>query len=213
MLEGRISRVAPDDYVLNQQKWNTFHRDGQVEHYAEDALGHLARFLGTIANRPTSVLDAGCRVGYCLTKLMELFPSARVVGVDVVPAFVEMSTDTGAEVHNADVCRLPFSDGEFDITFCNQTLEHCYDPTKGLAELCRVTKYGLFVGVPLEGIKTFEANPSHYARSGNPLDWLELFRPHYPQWMVMSCYTITTTGEFGIIAVKPKRKDDDDSPI
>lgn len=42
----------------------------------------------------------------------------------------------------ADICDLPFKDGEFDLVFCNHVLEHIPDDTKAMHELYRVLKPG-----------------------------------------------------------------------
>ena len=42
----------------------------------------------------------------------------------------------------ADICKLPFADNEFDVIFCNHVLEHIPDDTKAMQELYRVLKPG-----------------------------------------------------------------------
>ena len=47
----------------------------------------------------------------------------------------------------ADICNLPFQDGEFDIILCNHVLEHIPDDTKAMQELFRIMApggYGIF---------------------------------------------------------------------
>lgn len=44
----------------------------------------------------------------------------------------------------ADICHLPFKDGEFDVILCNHVLEHIPDDTKAMQELYRVLKSGGF---------------------------------------------------------------------
>jgi len=39
-----------------------------------------------------------------------------------------------------DVCSMPFNDGEFDVVFCFDVLEHLPDSEKALAEMLRVSK-------------------------------------------------------------------------
>ena len=60
----------------------------------------------------------------------------------------------------ADICNLPFKDGEFDIIFCNHVLEHIPDDTKAMQELYRVMKpggWGIFqIPQDLSREKTFE---------------------------------------------------------
>lgn len=47
----------------------------------------------------------------------------------------------------ADICNLPFQDGEFDVILCNHVLEHIPDDTKAMQELFRIMApggYGIF---------------------------------------------------------------------
>lgn len=67
-----------------------------------------------------------------------------------------------AEV-KADICDLPFEDGQFDVILCNHVLEHIPDDRKALSELYRVMKpggWGIFqVPQDLKRAHTF-ADPS-----------------------------------------------------
>lgn len=64
-----------------------------------------------------------------------------------------------AEV-KADICNLPFKDGEFDVILCNHVLEHIPDDTKAMQELYRVLKpngWGIFqIPQDLNRATTFE---------------------------------------------------------
>gem|GEM_PF-4375964 len=44
--------------------------------------GRLRDRLDVLATRPARVLDLGCRTGYQLAALAELYPQARITGVD-----------------------------------------------------------------------------------------------------------------------------------
>ncbi len=64
-----------------------------------------------------------------------------------------------AEV-KADICNLPFKEGEFDVILCNHVLEHIPDDIKAMEELFRVMKpggWGIFqVPQDLNRDRTFE---------------------------------------------------------
>ena len=87
----------------------------------------------------------GCRGGASLEALAREFPGARVVGVDVVPEFVEVALDKGLDARVEDAHKLPFADGEFDWVVCNGTFEHFYNVGKAARELGRVARCGVYV--------------------------------------------------------------------
>jgi SAM-dependent methyltransferase len=105
------------------------------------------------------VLDAGCGGG---RHLCEPF---RMAGVDV--AGVDLKWDDLCKargylslmdgeasgrwvVAQADVTKLPFGDGSFDVVVCSEVLEHIEDNRAAVRELVRVLKPGgdLVVTVP-----------------------------------------------------------------
>ena len=105
------------------------------------------------------VLDAGCGSG------RHLCESFRTPGVDV--AGVDLNRDDLGKakglislmakeqkgrwlVAQADVTKLPFADGSFDVVICSEVLEHIVDNRTAVAELVRVLKPGgdLVVTVP-----------------------------------------------------------------
>ena len=58
----------------------------------------------------------------------------------------------------ADIHNLPFSDNEFDIVLCSETLEHVTDYKKAIQELLRITKKVLIITVPHETEKIVAQN-------------------------------------------------------
>ena len=105
------------------------------------------------------VLDAGCGGG------RHLCESFRTSGVDVAGVDLKwddlckargylnlMAGETSGRwvVSQADVTKLPFADGSFDVVICSEVLEHIVDNRTAVAELVRVLKPGgdLVVTVP-----------------------------------------------------------------
>jgi SAM-dependent methyltransferase len=86
------------------------------------------------------ILDAGCGSGAVLDELARL---GDVAGVDVSPIAVERARARGhLEVLWANVDRLPWPDGSFDLVTCLDVLEHTPDDVSVLKELHRVTRPG-----------------------------------------------------------------------
>jgi ubiquinone/menaquinone biosynthesis C-methylase UbiE len=88
------------------------------------------------------ILDAACGRGYLLNKVMEAYPEAKCVGVDIVPSKQQF------EVIEADLLSLPFEDHVFDTVLCTHALEHIREHKKALNELIRVTRKRLIIVVP-----------------------------------------------------------------
>jgi SAM-dependent methyltransferase len=94
--------------------------------------------------RPRRVLDAGCGTG----DFAALIAAPEVVCVDASPAAVEAARDRGLRAEVADIERLQFDDGAFDLVTCNWVLYHLPDVDAGLAEIARVLRPGgRFVGI------------------------------------------------------------------
>lgn len=95
-----------------------------------------------------AVLDVPCGGGVALRGLG---PEQRVryVAADIAPAMLERTEREArklgleqVELCEADIAKLPFADGEFDLTVSFTGL-HCFpDPHAAVGELARVTKRG-----------------------------------------------------------------------
>ena len=94
------------------------------------------------------MLDAGCGSAYSARILLERrFPKLRYVGADISRAadvaarsFAQKSVD-GAIVQ-ADLMRLPFADGAFDIVFSEGVLHHTPSTRAALAAVARKARKG-----------------------------------------------------------------------
>lgn len=141
--------------------------------YYKEAEDHARGFVNYLLDQdiePASILDAGCRTGMGMAVFQTSLPS-RVVGVDLVPQFVEEAAKIG-DAHVADLSHLPFHDGEFEWIYCSHTLEHCESFFLAFAELKRVATHGLYIVLPLENEELRKRNPSHKRNCGHPAEWL-----------------------------------------
>ena len=93
---------------------------------------------------PQVILDAGCSTGYLLEDLRRAYPSARLLGADLVAGGLRKAHALvpDAELLLADVCALPIEDATVDAAVSANLLEHVPDDVGGLAELHRVLKPG-----------------------------------------------------------------------
>jgi ubiquinone/menaquinone biosynthesis C-methylase UbiE len=98
------------------------------------------------------ILEVGCGRGIALPVLDRLCSPQRLVGLDIDPELlVEAAANlrehgTRAQLVAADVRRMPFADGAFDVIVDFGTLYHIAKPQAASAEIARVlAPGGMFV--------------------------------------------------------------------
>ena len=95
--------------------------------------------------RATSVLDVGCGTGEFTRRAAELFPQARVVGVDLIEEHLALArrlSDPRVVYQQADAFELPFEAGAFDLVVCRHVLQAIPQAPRVLAEMVRVCRPG-----------------------------------------------------------------------
>lgn len=94
------------------------------------------------------VLDAGCGTGEISWRLAELFPRARVLGVDILDTHLDFARSRyqrfGSRLafEQRSVYELGLDDASFDLTVCRHVLHSIPHADRVLAELARVTRPG-----------------------------------------------------------------------
>jgi ubiquinone/menaquinone biosynthesis C-methylase UbiE len=95
-----------------------------------------------------SILDAGCGTGEAASRLAELFPRARVLGVDIIDQHLKLARSRYADLahrlafEHQSVFELTAADRSFDLTVCRHVLHSIPYPDRVIAELVRVTRRG-----------------------------------------------------------------------
>ena len=99
------------------------------------------------ANR--TIVEVGCNEGFVSQALKE--NGALICQpVDYDQAMCDKAKQIfGLEVVQADINKLPFADGSFDIALGCEVLEHIYNPFMGLSELFRVAREKVVITVPV----------------------------------------------------------------
>lgn len=101
---------------------------------------------GLAADLEGLVLDAGCGPNPVVSVLLGRDSRRRIVVLDIGLGTVRLArtkaTDVGVPVLAvvADLEALPFRDGAFDVSVCQDTIEHVPDDRKAVAELARVVR-------------------------------------------------------------------------
>jgi ubiquinone/menaquinone biosynthesis C-methylase UbiE len=94
------------------------------------------------------ILDAGSGTGEIASRLCEVFPHARVTGVDIIDAHLELARARYAALapqlsfEHRSLFDLEFADATFDLSVCRHVLHSIPHPERAIAELARVTKPG-----------------------------------------------------------------------
>jgi ubiquinone/menaquinone biosynthesis C-methylase UbiE len=103
--------------------------------------------------RPERVVEVGAGEGHVTGRLVERFPDADVIGLDLPDeSLTEHWRSAGVPMFYGDATRLPFTDGSIDLVVCLEVLEHVPGPERALAELARVCGGTAVMSVPREPI-------------------------------------------------------------
>jgi ubiquinone/menaquinone biosynthesis C-methylase UbiE len=105
----------------------------------------VADLIRLIPKDGETALDAGALWGYFSEYLSSVYP--RVTALDLQRPTWELP---GVTTVAGDITRLQFPDNSFDLVFCAEVLEHIPDYRKAAAELARVARRHVVIGVPLE---------------------------------------------------------------
>ena len=98
-----------------------------------------------------NVLDAGCGTGEISLRLGQMFPYARILGVDVIDGHLELARARCARLgdrvrfENRSIFALGLPSAEFDLVVCRHVLQAIPHAERALAELVRVTCPGGWV--------------------------------------------------------------------
>ena len=96
-------------------------------------------------------LDVGCGTGALAETVLQQARPRSVTGMDPSAGFVEHArahiTDPRAMFDMADAQALPFPDGSFDATVSGLVVNFLPQPSRGMAEMARVTRPGGAVAV------------------------------------------------------------------
>lgn len=94
------------------------------------------------------VLDAGCGTGEASRRLLEAFPAATVLGVDLLDEHLSRCRAATApfgdraRFENRSIFELGLPDESFDLVLCRHVLQAVPHPERALAEFVRVTRPG-----------------------------------------------------------------------
>jgi ubiquinone/menaquinone biosynthesis C-methylase UbiE len=102
---------------------------------------------------PTTVVEVGAGEGRVTERLVERFPDATVIGLDLLDDDLAGDwDDLGLPMFFGDATRLPFTDGSIDLVVGLEVMEHIPRPDSALQEIERVCRHTTVLSVPREPI-------------------------------------------------------------
>jgi len=120
----------------------------------------------TLPSEPR-ILDAGCGTGEVASRLAQLLPRARVLGVDIIDPHLQLARSRYATLaprltfEHQSVFGLDAADRSFDLTVCRHVIHAIPHPDRVIAELARVTRRGGYLHLIAE-----DYGMLHFQRGG-----------------------------------------------
>jgi ubiquinone/menaquinone biosynthesis C-methylase UbiE len=131
-------------YTATIDAYEDWHVQEGDEHYT--ALRYLAAYFPLLGIE--SVLDVGTGTGRALRWLADRHPEIRAVGVDPVPAMLDVAAGHGIgrdQLVHGHGEKLPFADGSFDAVCELGVLHHVPNPSVVIGEMTRVARRAVFL--------------------------------------------------------------------
>lgn len=105
----------------------------------------LISTLSSIPITPEKVLDIGAGTGYCTSRILELYPSAEIVALDLAEGMImALQSRFSGRTDIVGVCGdaegMPFADQSFDCVFSNLAFQWCHQLEKLFGEIKRILK-------------------------------------------------------------------------
>jgi len=139
--------VADDD-VERFNRWaESYERHPLQRLIFEPIQRTLLEVAASEIPHPQAILDVGCGTGRLLRAAADVFPDARLEGVDAAAEMVRVAQANpraGARItfRIAGAEQLPLGDGLFDLVFSTMTFHHWADQRAGIGEVARVLAPG-----------------------------------------------------------------------
>ena len=145
-----MTAVQPDNVAGNT--YDKYASKNPIEKRMMDGFfGALDRML--IGLQPETVVEIGAGEGRITERLVERFPNATVVGLDLPDTnLADEWDDIDVPMFFGDATRMPFVDRSIDLVIGLEVLEHVPQPERALAEIARVCGGFTILSVPREPI-------------------------------------------------------------
>ena len=137
---------SPDDHstVNWSEDLEEFHEESTRDHPIEVLTRRTMLSLLDALTPTSTIVEVGCSTGYLLEDLRAAYPSASLIGFDLIASGLHKAHAALPDcvVAQADACELPLADGCADAVMSVNLLEHVHDDRRALSEIKRVLRPG-----------------------------------------------------------------------
>jgi ubiquinone/menaquinone biosynthesis C-methylase UbiE len=126
-----------DGSYMDADSYTTWVHEGLAAHRVKQTLQQ-------IPGKPARILDYGCGQGKWTLLLLELFPEAEIVGIDISGVATEKAARKYLHCRFMafDGVRAPLEDSSFDLIFSFHVLEHVLDICSTIEDIARLLRPG-----------------------------------------------------------------------
>lgn len=135
--------------------------------------------------KPHYVLDLGCGTGAFSKQLKQRYPKAQIIGLDLASMMLKQARASQSLFNKwpliqADMMKMPFPSGLFDLVFANQAIHWASPLPDAMREISRVMKAEGCLMLSTLGPDTFRelreawAKVHHYAHTNAFMDMHDL---------------------------------------
>ncbi len=145
-----VNAIQPGNVAGNN--YDKYASQNPIERRMMDGFfGALDRMLAGLD--PKVVVEIGAGEGRITQRLVERFPGATVVGLDLPDTDLADEWDEiDVPMFFGDATRMPFVDASVDLVVGLEVLEHVPQPERALADIARVCRGAVVLSVPREPI-------------------------------------------------------------
>ena len=141
----------PDFYVNKSLSRRAFEKAALAYDEAavlqREVATRLVERLEYMLLEPAVVLDAGVGTGYCTLDLVQRYPTAKIVALDIASAMlqqtrIKLEKEKNISYLASDVENIALADNSIDLIVYSLNVQWCNDFNKDFAEFNRVLKPG-----------------------------------------------------------------------
>ncbi|KAJ9664681.1 hypothetical protein H2198_000027 [Neophaeococcomyces mojaviensis] len=166
---------------VEQATYSHGHHPSVISTHARRTAADSAAFLLPHLAPHNRILDLGCGPGTITADLATYVPDGSIIGIDAVESILAQARSLASSrnlsnitFQTGDANNLPFKDGEFDVVYCHQLLQHVKDPVGVLREMRRVCKSGGIVAAREADYSSFAWFPE--PTGGEFRDWINMYQ-------------------------------------